>query len=117
MPGQDPDKNNSIKVIFIKIIIKINIFKIYIKNTHSIALKYNIIRNFIFIRNRFSSACKAIKKVFIILLVTNQSGIGFYCCQRQVHHAFFELYFYQDRIQLKQGSSETVLSHLYCILY
>ena len=34
MPNQKSDKNNNIRIIFIKIIIKINIIKIYIKNTN-----------------------------------------------------------------------------------
>ena len=45
MPHQNSDKNNGI--IFIKILIKINIIKIYIKNTHSIKTKYSITRIFI----------------------------------------------------------------------
>ena len=39
MPSQKLDKNNSTRIIFIKIIIKVNIIKIYVKNTHFIARK------------------------------------------------------------------------------
>ena len=42
MPSQNSDKNNYIRFTFIKIIIKINIIKTYIKNTHSITIKYGI---------------------------------------------------------------------------
>ena len=38
MPSQKSDKNNSIRIIFIKIIIKINIIKIYIKIPISLQL-------------------------------------------------------------------------------
>ena len=39
MRRQKSDKNNSIRIIFINIIIKINTVKIYTKNTHSITTK------------------------------------------------------------------------------
>ena len=47
MPSQNSDKNNSIRIIYIKFIIKANIIKIYIKNTHFITRKYDITRIFI----------------------------------------------------------------------
>ena len=40
-------ENNSIRIIFIKFIIKINIFKIYSKNNNFITRKYDISRFFI----------------------------------------------------------------------
>ena len=43
---QKSDKNRSIKIFFIKIVIKINIIKNYIKNNYFIARKYNINRIF-----------------------------------------------------------------------
>ena len=47
MPSQNSDRNNSIRIIFIKFIIKADIIKIYIKNTHFITRKYDITRIFI----------------------------------------------------------------------
>ena len=47
MPIQKSDKNNSIRIIFIKIIIKISIIKIYTKNTHFITTKFDITKMFI----------------------------------------------------------------------
>ena len=44
LPSQKPDNTNSIRIIFIKIVIKINTFKIYLKNTRFIIWKYNIHR-------------------------------------------------------------------------
>ena len=34
MPSDNPDKDISIRITFIKIMIKIDIIKIYIRNTH-----------------------------------------------------------------------------------
>ena len=45
--SQKSDKNNTIRIIFIKIVIKINIFKINFKNTHFNTIKYRITRIFI----------------------------------------------------------------------
>ena len=53
MSGEKSDKNNSIRIIFIKIIIKINITKIYIKETHSISINYNITKIFIKVEHIF----------------------------------------------------------------
>ena len=47
MPSQKCDKNNNLKIIFIKFIIKINIININIKNTHSSTIKYGITRTLI----------------------------------------------------------------------
>ena len=47
MPNQKSAKNNSIWIIFIKIIVKSNIIKININNTHFIIIKYSITRIFI----------------------------------------------------------------------
>ena len=44
MPSQKSDKNSSIRINSIKVIIKINIIKIYIKNTYFITRKYYITR-------------------------------------------------------------------------
>ena len=76
MPSRKSDMNNCIRIIFIKTIIKINIIKIYIKNTHFITTKYNITR--IFIKIECIVICKqSNKKFLIILLVAKQSGISF----------------------------------------
>ena len=76
MPSQNPDMNNSIRIIFIKIIIKINIIKIYIKNAHLIT-KNTILRESLLKWSIFSSAYRTEKKFLIILLATNQSVISF----------------------------------------
>ena len=47
IPNQKSDKNNTIRIIFIKFIIKINIIKININITHFIIIKYSITRIFI----------------------------------------------------------------------
>ena len=47
MRSQKSDKNNTIRIIFIKTVIKINIFKINFKNTHFSSIKYRITRIFI----------------------------------------------------------------------
>ena len=36
---------------------------------------------------------------------------------QQLHHTFFELYIYQDSIQLKKGSSQTTISTILQVLY
>ena len=65
--------NNSTRIIFIEVIIKI---KIHIKSTHFITRKYNITRNFIKVEYIF--ICVQIsKKSLIVLLVTNESGKSF----------------------------------------
>ena len=76
MPSQNPDMNNSIRIIFIKIIIKINIIKIYIKNAHFIT-KNTTLRESLLKWSIFSSAYRAEKIFLIILLATNQLGISF----------------------------------------
>ena len=76
MSRQKSDMSNSLRVIFIKIIIKINIIKftlripISLKENTAIpepSLNYSI----------FSSAYKAVKSYLIILLVPNQPRISF----------------------------------------
>ena len=76
MQSKKSDKNDSIQIIFIKIIIEINFIKIYIKNTHSITIKYNITRTFIKIEYIFI-CIQSSKRFLVILIVTNQSGISF----------------------------------------
>ena len=76
MPSPKSDKNNSIKIIFIKIIIKISIIKIYIKNPIPLQLN-TILPESSLKESIFSSAYKAVKSFLIILLVTNQAGISF----------------------------------------
>ena len=71
MPSQKSDMNNSVRIIFIIIsIFKVNIIKIYIKNTHSIINRCDITR--IFIKIEYIFICgQAVKSFLIILLVTN----------------------------------------------
>ena len=63
MSSQKSDKNNSIRVIFMKIIIKINIIKIYINNTHLITRKFDITR--IFIKEEYIFICVEITQKFL----------------------------------------------------
>ena len=88
------DKDNSIRVIFTKIIIKINIIKIYTKNTHFFTTKCDITRIFIK-KSKPSSAYKLVYSFLIILLVTNLSGISFNAAKE----------------------SSTALSHILLVLY
>ena len=77
MPNQKFDENNSIRIIFIKIIIKVNIIKIY-KNAHFITRKFRITSIFI----SFS----------IILFVTKQLGIGFSATRESSKVSFYILW-------------------------
>ena len=55
VPNQKSDMINSTRIIFVKIIIKINIIRIYIKNTHFISVKCNI--TIIFIKIEYIFIC------------------------------------------------------------
>ena len=77
MPNQKFDQNNSIRIIFMKIIIKVNIIKIY-KNAHFITRKFRITSIFI----SFS----------IILFVTKQLGIGFSATRESSKVSFYILW-------------------------
>ena len=77
MPNQKFDENNSIRIIFMKIIIKVNIIKIY-KNAHFITRKFRITSIFI----SFS----------IILFVTKQLGIGFNATRESSKVSFYILW-------------------------
>ena len=76
MPSQKSDKSNSIWILFIKVIIKIDISKINIKNTHlntaspESSLKQSI----------FSSAYKAVKSFFNHFTCNKSIGNKFQCC-------------------------------------
>ena len=50
MPSQKSDKDNSIRIIFIKTVMQINIIKIYTENAHFIKTKCGITRIFIKIK-------------------------------------------------------------------
>ena len=79
MPSQKYDTNNNIRIIFIKILIKINIIKIYIKNTHFITRKYNITR--IFIKVEYIFIClQSSKKFFNHFTCNKPMGNKFQCC-------------------------------------
>ena len=73
---------NSVRIIFIKIIIKINIIKIYIKNPHFIARKY--IR--IFIKVEYIFLCvQSSKKLFNHFTCNKPIGNKFQCCKRIIN--------------------------------
>ena len=101
IPSQKYDKNNSIKIIFIKIIIKTNVIKTYIEYNHFIAIKYSITRTFIKVEYIFISY-NAVKSFVIILLATKEKVSMQLDNHQQLHHTFFELYIHQDSIQLKK---------------
>ena len=61
MSSQKSDENNSIRIIFIKIIFKISIIKICIKNNHFITRNYEITRISIKIEYFFICAQSSIK--------------------------------------------------------
>ena len=75
MPSQKYDLNNSLRIIFIKIIIKINIIKIYMTNTHFITRKSNITRIFIKVEYIFISVPSS-KKFFNHFTCNKQSEIS-----------------------------------------
>ena len=96
MPSQKSDKNNCIRIIFTKIIIKINVIKIYIKNTHFISRKCD------------SKRIKNIKKVFNFFYLTcnKQSGISFNATKEwptASSHIFWVLYL-SGQYTIKKGS-------------
>ena len=76
MPRQKSDMNNSIRIIFIKIIIKINIIKIYIKNTHFFTRKYDIIRIFIKVEYNF------------ICLQSSKKFFNYFTCDKPIRNKF-----------------------------
>ena len=71
MSSQTFDNNNSIRITLVKFIIKINIIKIYTKNTHFYSPE-SPSKN-----SKSSSAYKAVQTFLIVLLATNQLGISF----------------------------------------
>ena len=75
-PSQNSDMNNRIRIIFTKIIIKINFFKIYSKNMFLISNKCDFITIFI-IKEYIIISMKVLSNFPSILLVTNQSVINF----------------------------------------
>ena len=78
MLSQKSDKNNSIRIIFIKIIIKISI-NIFIKNTHFFTRKNDITR--IFIKVEYIFICVRSSKNFFNLFTCNKPiGNKFQCC-------------------------------------
>ena len=76
MLSQKSDKNNSIRIIFIKIIIKINIIKINMNNTHFILIKYKITRIFI-----------KIEYIFICILISKKF-LNHFTCNRPIRNKF-----------------------------
>ena len=103
MPNQKFDENNSIRIIFMKIIIKVNIIKIY-KNAHFITRKFRITSIFI----SFS----------IILFVTKQLGIGFSATRESSKVSFYILWnvYLSGQYTIKEGYKKTK-SHTSWVLY
>ena len=77
--SQNSGMNNSIRTMFIKIIIKINIIKIYIKNTHFITRKHDITRIFIKLEYKFTCVQNS-KKIFNHFTCNKPNGNNFQCC-------------------------------------
>ena len=111
MPSQKYDKDNSVKVVFIKIVIKINILKIYIKNTLFITRKCNITR--IFIKLEYIFICvQSSKNVFNHLTCNKPIRNKFQCCWRIINSfithslsfTFFRTIYYEKRIFRKDFS-------------
>ena len=113
LPSQKSDIN-SVRIIFIKIIIiiKINFIKIYSKNMLSLAINVTLLKSSL--KKSISSlTSKALSNCSSILLVTNQSGISaagqpnlmLLDNHLQLHHTF---YIYQG---IKEYS-ETKLSYI-----
>ena len=84
MPSQKSDMSNSIRTIFIKFIIKINVVKIYIKYTHFIKRKYDITRIFIKIESIFICV-QSSKKFFNLCTCNKPIGNKFQCCQKTIN--------------------------------
>ena len=112
MLNHKSDKNNSIRIIFIKIIIKIKIIKIYTKNTRFIATKVTSPES--------SSAYRVLHLSFlIILLVTNHSGISSNAARESStasSHNFWVIYL-SGQYAITKGYKETTMSHISWILY
>ena len=95
-----------------KIIIKTNIIKIYIKNTRFITIKYGISRIFIK-QSIFSFAYKAVKSFLIILLKTNQSTISFNDAgESSAAYTFFIFILIKNRIKYKKSFYELLYNYL-----
>ena len=89
IPSQKSDKNDSTKIVLIKIILKINIIKIYIEYTHLITIKYGITRTFIKVEYIFIFK-KSSKKFLNHFTCNKPIGNKFQCCNhKQNHHTFF----------------------------
>ena len=105
MPSRKSDKINSTSIILIKVNIKINIIKIYINNTHIVTITYNITR--IFVKIEYILNCiQSSKKILIILLVINQSGISFNVVRESStlsSHIFWVIYL-SGQYTIKEGS-------------
>ena len=71
--------NKCFRVIFIVIsIIKVDIIKIYTKNTHFITKKYDITRIFEIVKTELLSfAYEEVRSFLLVLFAANQAGINF----------------------------------------
>ena len=118
MSSQKSGKNNSVRNIFIKIIIKINIIKIYTKNTHFITTKCNIARILIK-KSKPSSENRTVQFFLIILLVTKQSEISSNDARElstASWHILWAIYL-SGQYTIKEGYKETTKSHISSVLY
>ena len=114
------DINNSIRIIFIKIMVifKVNFIKIYNKNTIFISKKCDLTKIFIK-KSKSSLASKASWNFSIILLLTDQSGINLNAARQSSKassHIFWILNLSGQYINIKR-SSETTLSHVPWVSY
>ena len=111
MASQKSDKNNSIKIIFLIIsITKINIIKIYIKNTHSIPIKYSIIR--IFSKIEYIFVCRPSSKMFFNHFTRKKQIGNKFNAARQSSTALshiFWVFYWSGTYLIEKGSSQIIL--------
>ena len=108
MPSQKSDKNDSIRIIFIKISIKINI-KIYTENTHFITTKCDISR--IFTKIEYILICIQNSIKFFNHFTCNKPIRNkFQCCWKS-STASSNITYLSGQYTIKEGSSETTLTH------
>ena len=102
--SQKSDKNNSMRIIFIKIIININIIKIYTKSTHFITTKCGITRIFIKIEYIFIWV-KSSMKFFNHFTCNKPIRNRFQCCYKTIDsYITFSLSLYlSGRYTIKEG--------------
>ena len=118
MSSQKSDKSNSIRIIFIKVIININIIKININNTYFIIIKYSITR--IFIKLEYIFICMQSRKTFFNHFTCDKPIKNkFQCCYRIIKSfiTHFLSYIFIRVIYYKEGYKETAQLHISGVLY